>query len=177
LISYYQGKIAWEDLFPDPDPDPPGNSIPPTRPALEASGVDKSRIQSYQIREFVEALSGIRDELKTAARSERSMRLALSGAVSPLTLAHTVIEAVKAGRRTPMAAAFQLVEILACLQSARSFEVPPALVGVWHQHLTETGKEIGLLLRTMVAKHPDLFRKNKNFRRYEKTILSAGAKI
>ena len=78
LLSYYQGKIAWEDLFPDPDA-PPGDRNSTPLIAANASLVDKSRIQSYQIREFVEALTGIGDDLKAATQSEPSMRLALLG--------------------------------------------------------------------------------------------------
>jgi len=169
LISYYQGKISWEDLFPDPDsptPPPPEN-LKPAPPAL----VDKSRIQSYQVREFVEALTGIREDLKAATQSERSMRLALSGAVSPLALTYTVLEAVKRGSRTPMAAAFQLVEIAGCLRVARSFEVPKHLSGLWEQHLRNTISKIVRLLRQLVSEHPESFAQNRAFRRYENTVL------
>ncbi|MEW6441457.1 MAG: hypothetical protein AB1640_11030 [bacterium] len=48
------------------------------------SPVDTARIQSYQIREFVEALQGIRDDLKNASGAcEQAMRMALVGVVSP----------------------------------------------------------------------------------------------
>lgn len=149
LISYYQGRLSWEDLFPDPEnPIGPLAAIPV--PAAQATEVDKSRIQSYQIREFVEALAGIRDDLKGATQSERSMRLALCGPVSPLTLAYTVIEAADLGRRTPMAAAFQLVEILPCLNAARSLSVPHKLSRAWKEQVAQDdsgdnqGEQLGL---------------------------------
>ena len=52
------------------------------------------------------------------------MQIALSGAVSPLALAYTVVGAAESGCGTPTAAAFRLVEILGCLKAARVFEVP-----------------------------------------------------
>jgi hypothetical protein len=81
LIAYYQGRIAFEDLFPEPTGGGPGHHD--CEGASDASGVDTSRIQSYVIREFVEALKGIRDDLRQAAKATPpAMRLALHGAVS-----------------------------------------------------------------------------------------------
>jgi hypothetical protein len=70
-----------------------------------------------------------------------------------------------------MAAAFQLVEILGCLKSARSLEVPERLSEVWKQHLADTGKKVTRLLRQIVSKDAESFSRNKAFRRYEKSVL------
>jgi hypothetical protein len=145
----------------------------PTNRAPE-NVVDKSRIQSYQIREFVEALAGIRDDLKAATQSERSMQIALSGAVSPLTLACTVFEAAETGCRTPTAAAFQLVEILGCLKAARLFAVPEKLSAAWRQNLAETSDKITRILTQIISKHVEAFNENKAFRRYQSVVLHAG---
>jgi hypothetical protein len=115
LLAYYQGRIAFEDLFPPP----PGFEEPggTAAPALIESEVDTSRIQSYQIRSFVEALTGIEHDLRKAAEgTETSLRLALLGPVSPLTLGREVAAAVKAGQRSATAGAFQVVEIAAALR-------------------------------------------------------------
>ena len=82
LLAYYQGRITFEDLFPPPVDDP-DVVIDENRPSADELGrvVDTSGIQSYQIREFVEALTGIRQDLKSSAISEPAMRLALRGAV------------------------------------------------------------------------------------------------
>jgi hypothetical protein len=171
LLSYYQGRISWEELFPDPDPPPdPPDNLP--IPAVAAAGVDKSRIQSYQIRDFVEALTGLSQDLKAAMQSEPSMRLALLGPVSPFALAQTVMDAVKLGRRTPTAAAFQLVEILACLKSARSFAVSEKLSRIWAQHLENTTDKIAGLFRQLASSHGEVLATNKAFGRYQKAVLA-----
>ncbi len=171
LISFYQGRIAWEQLFPDPDAD--GSSGDQSAVATaNFSGVDKSRIQSYQIREFVEALAGLNQDLRSATHSEPAMRLALLGPVSPFALAQTIIEAVVEGRRTPTAAGFQLVEILACLQTAVSHPVSERLAEVWQQHLKQVNGKISRLLEKLVANHPALFASNKAFGRYQKAVLN-----
>ena len=171
LISYYQGRIAWEQLFPDPDVGKPSGDHP-VLAAATASGVDKSRIQSYQIREFVEALAGLNQDLRSATQSEPAIRLALLGPVSPTALAQTILDAVVAGRRTATAAAFQLVEILACLQSAGSHPVPERLATVWQQHLQQANVKIYRLLDKLVADHPAFFASNKAFGHYRKAVLN-----
>jgi len=175
LLFYYQGRISWEELFPDPEP-PPGPSDASAVPATPAAGVDKSRIQSYQIREFVEALTGISQDLAASVQSESSMRLALLGPVSPLALAYTVCDAVDSGFRSPMAAAFQLVEILACIKSARSLTVPERLSQGWEGHLAEATGKITGILKQLVASHGELLA-SKSFERYHKTVLTGGARL
>lgn len=170
LLSYYQGRIAWEALFPDPEAggETHGDSIIPA----PLSGVDKSRIQSYQVREFVEALAGLNQDLKSATQSEPAMRLALLGPVSPVALAQTILEAATAARRTPTAAAFQLVEILACLQSARSNQTPARLTAVWSELLAQAAGKISRHLDALRAAHPAEFAANKAFARYQKSVLN-----
>jgi hypothetical protein len=176
LVSYYQGRIAWEQLFPDPDGDDPTGRTP-SSPAPADAGVDKSRIQSYQIREFVEALAGLNQDLRSATQSEPSMRLALLGPVSPVAMAQTIFDAAKADRRTPTAAGFQLVEILACLQAARGQKVSDRLVAAWQQHLEQSFGKIARLLEQLVGSHPEMFAANKAFRRYQKAVLNGGTAL
>jgi hypothetical protein len=174
LLFYYQGRISWEDLFPDPDP-PSAPYDPTAVPAAPEAGVDKSRIQSYQIREFVEALTGIRGDLAACTQSESSMRLALLGPVSPLALAQTVRDAVDSGHRTPMAAAFQLVEIMACLKAARSFTVPERLAQAWDQNLHEATNKITYIFKQLTATHGELLA-GKAFGHYKNTVLADGTR-
>ena len=172
LLSYYQGRISWEQLFPDPDL-VVGQSSNAPLPTAPDAGVDKSRIQSYQIREFVEALTGLRQDLRAAAtRTEPSMRLALLGPVSPVALAQTIFEATKLSRRTPTAAAFQLVEILSCLKSARAFPVPEKLLQAWEKHLEEATKKTARILQQIFSEHRESLLSGKAFGRYQKAVLA-----
>ena len=133
--------------------------------------MDESRIQSYQVREFVEALTGICGDLAASTQSESSMRLALLGPVSPLALAHSVRDAVDSGCRTPMAAAFQLVEILACLKAAQSLPVPERLATAWHENLQDAARKIAHLLKELTTAHAELF-DGKAFVRYRSPVLA-----
>lgn len=168
LIAYYQGQIAFGDLYPDPEAGAPGGEAA-SAPAPELGGVDTTRIQSYQVREFVEALRGIRDDLRSAARSTpRAMEVALRGAVSPLALARVVANEVTAARRTATAGAFQLFEILCCLFEARFFPTPPQHTGIWRKHTGETARSVDGLLASLFAASPETGA--GAFRRYERAL-------
>jgi hypothetical protein len=170
LLYYYQGRVSWEELFPDPDFAMGQNNNAPL-PTAPGAGVDKSRIQSYQIREFVEALAGLRKDLQAAIQTDPSMRLALLGPVSPVALAETILEAVKSGRRTPTAAAFQLVEIISCLKSARAFPVPEKLLLAWDKYLAEANKRTARILEQLLSAHGKSLASSKAFGRYQKSVL------
>ena len=143
LLAYYQGKIRAEDIYPPP----PGeggrseDSLPLAN--QDVSAVDTSRIQSYQIREFVEALRGIEDDLKNASTAtETAMKLAVLGEVSPLAIAREVVRAVEDGRRSPIAAGFQLVEILASLKRAERLDVAEVRARAWRQCLVDARAQV-----------------------------------
>lgn len=165
LLQYYQSRIAFEDLFPPPagcdDSDDPSAAQTPAEMM-----VDTSRIQSYQVREFVEALRGIRDDLKAAIATPATMRLAVTGAVSPVALGRHVADAVKHGQRSPTAGAFQLVEILSCLAEVRSAPVREDHSSSWLAVLTEAETIIGDLLTDIRARAPADF--GRPFARYER---------
>lgn len=164
LIAYYQGWITWEDLFPDPE------AIPGSNNSHEPEGgVDTSRIQSYIIRDFVEALEGIRNDLKAAAHSPPAcMRLALLGSVSPVALANRILEAADTGARTPMASGFQLVEILACLETARHAEAAARYQEDWFVLVDQAAIRVAAMLDAIQQRHPEDF--SRDFRRYAKTV-------
>jgi len=117
LLSYYQGRIRWEELFPEPrqDGEPTGLET-----GSATTQVDTSRILAYQMREFVEALPGLVSELPEVPREERALRRALLGAVSPLALARYVRDACRDGRRSGTAALFQLLELQLVVARARA---------------------------------------------------------
>ncbi len=116
LLSYYQGRVRWEDLFPEPGPNSAPNEL---QGAAASSQVDTSRILAYQMREFVEALPGLLAELPKVPREERAVRRSLLGAVSPLALARYVRDACFDGRRSGTAALFQLLELQLVLARVR----------------------------------------------------------
>ena len=154
LINYYQGRISFEEMFPPPDGDggPPGNGQDESKAV--SSVVDTSRIQSYQIREFVEALPGIISDLAAASMSTTTMRLALLGAVSPLSLAREIQRAVEGNNRSPVAAGFQIAEILGCLFQARKLNVPEKYSQVWNDAIKEAISKLEDILDELKAKHP-----------------------
>lgn len=116
LLSYYQGQIHWDELFPEPvSPGGPDNA----QAAAPATQVDTNRIVAYQMREFVEALPGLLSKLPEVPREERAVRRSLLGAVSPLALARHIREACRDGRRSGTAALFQLLELQLVLARVR----------------------------------------------------------
>jgi hypothetical protein len=178
LLAYYQGKISVEDIYPPP-PDEPGNDVDPTKAnSNDESAVDTTRIQSYQIREFVEALQGIHDDLRSAAKAtETAMKHALLGEVSPLTLAREVIRAVSERRRSPTAAGFQLVEILACLSQAELFDVPASRAEAWRNCLSRARADVEVLLSELLDWNGGELKSQRAFHRYRGAILKPRAAL
>ena len=168
LLQYYQSRIAFEDLFPPPPgwEDEAGSD---SAPALEAE-VDTSSIQSYQIREFVEALRGIRDDLAQATGTPAAMRLAVLGEVSPVALGRAVAKAVTEHARTPVAGAFQLVEILACVGQAASHQVPERHRDRWMELLGQARALLDEELERLRAAFPAELGGSPAFQRYERAV-------
>lgn len=168
LLAYYQGRITWEDLFPPPDDAQPHS--PNGRSETLQAGVDTSKIQSYQVREFVEALRGIEEDLRAVANAnEPAMRLALMGPVSPLALARTIVDAVGRGIRTPLAAGFQLVELLALLRRASGFVIEEKRQGTWKRWLGQAADGIGDMLSALRKAHGRQF--GQAFQNYADAVL------
>lgn len=170
LLAYYQGRIRFEDLYPPPpgweEEDPV--AAPPVV-ELE-SNVDTSRIQAYQVREFVEALTGVRDDLRAVcSATESSMRRAVLGAVSPIALAREIEARVQDGKRSATAAGFQLVELGSCLSDARDLDgAKPA----WPKVIDEGLARVRCSLDRVAKLHPELARQDSAFRQYARSILA-----
>jgi hypothetical protein len=172
LLAYYQGRIRLEDIYPPPPGEADKDRDPFGLPRANELGVDTTKIQSYQIREFVEALQGIQDDLRSAARgTETAMKLAVHGEVSPVTLAHEAVRAVHNQRRSATAAGFQLVEILACLAKAQNFEVPVARRDAWSDCLKRARKEVETLLSELLDRNGGELKSQRAFHRYRDAIL------
>jgi hypothetical protein len=111
LLAYFHGRISEEDLI----------ELLERRAAQALTGrqaptpQESERLrqfQSYLVRDFVESLFGLASILRQSLRSPRSFEQALVGDFSPVSLAEQVLQAFRAGRRSPTAAAFQFVELL-----------------------------------------------------------------
>ena len=171
LILYYQGKISWEDLFPDPEAERIKEAEIVIVEDDYGSRVDTSGIQSYQVREFVEALKGIVDDLKSASRStEPAMRLALLGPVSPIALARAVMDGAFQNQKSPVAAGFQLVEVLACLEMARNYEISIKYAKTWKKFIDEAVDTIDRFIKKLHLKSPEFFKRRSPFSKYENSI-------
>jgi hypothetical protein len=165
LIAYYQGHIAFADVFPDVDLD--GDTSGASGAA--ASTVDTSEILSYRIRAFVEALPGIRRELSQSATTEPQMRLAFLGPVSPVALAREIDREVSRGR-SATAAGFQLVELLTCVRTVTpANELSARLAAAWSGFTSKASAEIQRPYDGLKQKAPVL--SGGAFGRYERTVL------
>lgn len=166
LLAYYQGRISAADLYP-----PPlgyADELEPEQDRSAESTVDTSRIQSYQVREFVEALQGLRDDLGDAAKgTPAGMRLALKGPVSPLALARQVREAARSNRRSATAAGFQLVEIASSLLKMRTAEGARA---DWPKLVDETKAAVTAVLAELASGHPQELGPGTAFAKYAKAV-------
>jgi hypothetical protein len=155
LLAYYQGRITFDDLYPDPEAGPERAEETEPGPNVELK-VDKSRIQAYQIRAFVDALPGMRRELLAARGSEGVLYQAFLGEVSPVALARHIVAQVGRRTRSVTAGAFQLAELLAMLdavaaQAPQDVEnyaatcakarqaIAQLLAALRHQHSSEVG--------------------------------------
>jgi len=168
LIAFYQGRIEFADLFR------PAEGVAAegvgTSSAAE-SAVDTSQILSYQIREFVEALPGIRQELARNSTTMPSIHLAFRGPVSPVALAREIEKKVATGRSTT-AVAFQLVELLTCVLEAQpAQELNERLDAAWKTAVREAAAEIRQLYEQVKASDVALAG-NVSFRCYEQSLLS-----
>lgn len=175
ILAYFQGRIAFEDLYSPSDREPSGKTAEAEgQELMGGNGVDTSRIQSYVIREFVEALRGIEQELHKATTTEARMRFALQGPVSPVTLGRMVVDSVGRGDRTPVAGAFQLVELMQCVGGCRGRCNAEALADAWGEQVDEAVRLLRQLLARLKTEHPKDFVENAAYDSYEEAALRNG---
>lgn len=166
LLLYYQSRIAWEELYPEHGELAGDHAA--SGPAAETE-VDTSKIQAYQVREFVEALRGVRDDLKAASSSPGTMRLAVLGPVSPVALARHVEYAVRRSERSPTAGAFQLVELLACLDEAARIPLERDQAA-WKGLLLQARAVVTMLIDKVQSVSPGLFPQEGLFHKYQRSV-------
>ena len=120
LLAYFRGRISEDDLLArlvEQARDQTGQH------ASSAEENERRRqMQNYIVREFVETLFGLVDTIRDSARSPRSAEQALMGDLSPVGLGEQVIQAFMAGRRSPAAAAFQMVELIGAVGGVQWLE-------------------------------------------------------
>lgn len=170
LVAFFQGRISVEDLFPTPEgEDLDGDE---STAALDShSAVDTSKILSYQIRAFVEALPGLREVLLRESSTPTSIRLAVLGPISPLALAKEIHRAAEQGR-SPVAAGFQLVELQRALRNLRAEKVPDPVRPAWLETLEEADRRVGTMIAELRA--GPAIGAGTTFDRYATAVLLAG---
>ncbi len=108
LLAYFHGRIGEDDLLAlleqQAQQADSGAAVTNKEPPAD--------LQNYVIREFVESLFGLEGTLKSALYSPRALETALLGEFSPAALAERVLTALRTGRRSATAAAFQFVELI-----------------------------------------------------------------
>jgi hypothetical protein len=111
LLAYFHGRVSEEDLVELLQRQAAQGLTGRQAPTPQESERFR-QLQSYLVRDFVESLFGLTDTLRQSMRSPRAFAQALVGEFSPVSLAEQVLNAFRAGRRSPTAAAFQFVELI-----------------------------------------------------------------
>jgi hypothetical protein len=139
-------------------------------PATDAP-IDTSRILTYFIRRFVQAIPGIEAEIKRAGYSRASLDAALRGPTSPLELAERAYASLTRDpapdepAKTPTAVGFQLTEILAALLRCQAHVTDSDLQECFQPVVARCRG----MLDTLVSKQPEL--QSEGFRLYQQRIL------
>lgn len=111
LLAYFHGRISEEDLIELLE-QRAAQVLTGTHAPTPQEAEHLRQLQSYLLRDFVESLYGLVETLRFSMRSTRAFEQALIGDFSPVSLAEQVLQAFRAGRRSPTAAAFQFVELI-----------------------------------------------------------------
>jgi hypothetical protein len=111
LLAYFHGRISEEDVLARLEQEAKDESSQAASIRVEDAERLK-RLQSYVVRDFVESLYGLGHTLREACHSRRSAEQAFLGDLSPVCLGERIVHAFMAGKRSPTAACFQLVELL-----------------------------------------------------------------
>jgi AcrR family transcriptional regulator len=120
LLAYFHGRISEDDLLVRLLEQ--ARNQTKSRPSSADENSQRRQMQNYIVREFVESLFGLVNTIRDSARSPRAAEQALMGDLSPDSLGEQVIHAFTAGRRSPTATAFQMVELIAAVGGFQWFE-------------------------------------------------------
>lgn len=161
LLAYYLGRLDWGEVVEGDEVEDWLEGEDPT-PVSRLGSVDTSSIQTYQMRVFIDALPGLRDDLARASRAPSAMRIAVLGPVSPVALARHVAGHAS---RSRTAKAFQLVEILAAIVAAGCLDVQADHRARWAGATGEARAEVESLL-SGVAPATD------EFRQFQRAVLA-----
>ena len=169
LLAYFHGRISEEDLIELLE-----RRVRQVLTGGHAPTPQENerlrQLQSYLLRDFVESLFGLADTLRQSVRSPRAFEQALVGDFSPRSLAEQVLQAFRAGRRSPTAAAFQFVELIRAVAGLQ-LEADEPLCEAEREVLEDVraqGLARLLVLATGAAERPD-FRhacEDNDFSRY-----------
>jgi hypothetical protein len=135
--------------------------------------IDTRRILTYFIRRFVQAIPGMEAELDRAAYSRPSLRAALFGPTSPVSLAQQAYASLSRPadpdepRKTPIAVGFQLVEITAALLRCRARATQDEFRALYDQAVTQCRGWLDALKEN----HPGL--SNGPFALYRRTFAES----
>jgi len=111
LLAYFHGRVSEEDLLARLEQQAREGAVQP-HDGQPDDNESLRKLQNYVVREFVESLYGLNQTLRESCFSLRAAEQALLGEFSPVSLAEQVMQALNSGRRSPTAAAFQLVELI-----------------------------------------------------------------
>ena len=168
-----EGELIQYFLFgTEPEESGNGGGLPgePGATATDAP-IDTSRILTYFIRGFVQAIPGIEAEIKRAGYSRASLDAVLRGPTSPLELAERAYASLSQDpapdepAKTPTAVGFQLTEILAALLRCQADVTDSEL----HQCFQPVIARCRDMLDALASNQPEL--QSEGFRLYRQRIL------
>jgi hypothetical protein len=128
LLAYFHGRISEEDLIELLERQA-AQALTGWHSPTPEEAERLRKLQSYLLRDFVESLFGLADTLRQSMRSPRAFEQALVGDFSPVSLAEQVLQAFRAGQRSPTAAAFQFVELVRVVAGLQLEEAEPLSLG------------------------------------------------
>lgn len=168
LLAFYQGRIDAEEAGHGLEREAGAGGL-----SAPERTVDTSTILSYQVRSFVEALPGIKDEIARSVVNGATIRLALLGPISPVELARQIRAAVASEKRSHTAGGFQLVELLALLRRCELLDVDERLQDVWMKSLNEARQLITGYLEEVRSHGGPAIAARSPFAAYERVALPA----
>ncbi|MBF0290629.1 MAG: hypothetical protein HQK86_00575 [Nitrospinae bacterium] len=174
ILNYYQDRISWEEIFGNLDDETICTSENEQSFKDESILVDTSKITSYRIRSFVEALPGLAKNIREAMVSGRILKMALLGDVSPVALSRQIRKAGSTGadadRRSITACSFQMLEILICMAEAMGNAPENEKSNEFRSIFDDAMRKVYDDLKAMKRIDPTAFAPKTSLAKYEKTV-------